>query len=419
MVNEATTDPALPASSAALVLPEAVLAVFRDCRKEGARALLVGGVVRDALRGVPAKDLDIEVHGLSLDALRRLLRRHGQVNEVGRSFGVLKLRLPGDDAEIDVSVPRRDSRVGVGHRGIQADADPFLGVLEAARRRDLTINAIAYDPLAGAFEDPFAGRRDLRDGVLRAVDAATFVEDPLRALRVAQFAARFDFAVAPDLEELCAAMPLQELPPERVRGEVEKLLLKAPRPSVGWAFARRTGMWAKLLPEWDHPAPSLDRCAALPVAEAPRRLALMLGAAGEGLDVAATERVLDRLWVHRVDGWPVRRQVLFEAAQLAAARAGLDDTRLRRLADHGEIELLCLLAQRPDLLDRARALGVAREPLPPLLLGRHVTRLGVEPGPRMGEWLARVREEQLEGRLRTREEAVEWLRSVLPHPPSP
>lgn len=403
----------------ALVLPEPVLAVFRDCRREGARALLVGGVVRDALRGQAAKDLDVEVHGLSLDALRRLLRRHGQVNEVGRSFGVLKLRLPEGGAEIDVSVPRRDSRIGVGHRGIQADADPFLGVVEAARRRDLTINAIAYDPLANCFEDPFEGRRDLRDGVLRAVDAATFVEDPLRALRVAQFAARFGFTVAPDLEELCTAMPLEELPAERVRGEVEKLLLKAPRPSVGWVFARRTHMWARVIPEWDHEAPSLDRCAALPVSEPARRLALMLGAAGEGLDVAATERVLDRLWVHRVDGYPVRRQVLFMAEQLAAARAGLDDSRLRRLADHGELELLCLLADRGDLVTRARALGIARDALPPLLLGRHVTRLGVEPGPRMGEWLARVREEQLEGRLHTREEAVDWLRSVLPHPPSP
>ena len=167
------------------ILPPGLDPLFRACASAGGRALFVGGYVRDLLLGHPNKDVDIEVHHLDVDVLRALLRRLGHVNEVGRSFGVLKLRLADrtvvGDHEIDVSLPRRDSREGPGHRGIRATADPHLGVTESARRRDLTINAIAYDPLTDRFEDPFNGRADLEAGLLRAVDDETFGEEIGRA----------------------------------------------------------------------------------------------------------------------------------------------------------------------------------------------------------------------------------------------
>lgn len=398
----------------------ALRGLFEACKAAGGRALLVGGSVRDALLGRPSKDFDVEVHGLDMDALHRVLTPLGRVNEVGRSFGVLKVRLRGarhaaETAEIDVALPRRDSREGPGHRGIRATADPDLGVREAARRRDLTINAIAWDPLLDRFEDPFDGIGDLRAGVLRAVDAATFGEDPLRALRVAQFAARFEFDVDPVLERLCAEMPLHELPAERIRGEVEKLLLRARRPSVGWAFAQRTSAWAKVLPEWDRPASELDRCAAIdvPPPVSGRRLALMLAAASLGLTEAETERGLDRLGVYKQDGYAVRKQVLFLVGRYDEARAGLDATACRRLAEVGEVGLLALLADRPDACMLASALGVLREPLPPLLGGRDLHRLGLPPGPAMGSILAALREEQLTGRVGTSDEALGWLKSRL------
>ena len=228
---------------------ESFLRLARALRDAGGRALVVGGSVRDARLGTPGKDLDVEVHGLPLDTLRNVLRRFGRVDEVGRSFGVLKLRLGGE--ELDVSVPRRDSKVAGGHKGIRAEADPFLGVVEAARRRDLTINAMAEDPLTGELVDPFGGAHDLAAGVLRAVDPQTFGEDPLRALRVVQFAGRFDFRVAPDLGALCRDMPLGELPPERIAGEIEKLFLRAPRPSAGWDAGHAVDAWRRLLPALD------------------------------------------------------------------------------------------------------------------------------------------------------------------------
>ena len=138
---------------------------------------------------------------------------------------------------------RRPSRLGsVRRRGRRATPGG------RSRRRDLTVNAIAWDPLLRVYEDPFQGRADLDARRLRAVDRDTFGEDPLRALRVAQFAARFDFGVAPELEALCAAMPLEELPSERVRGEVEKLILKGKRVCRGWDLAWRTGMWRVFFP---------------------------------------------------------------------------------------------------------------------------------------------------------------------------
>ena len=133
----------------------------------------------------------------------------GPVNAVGKSFGVFKLN-DRSVGEVDVSIPRRDSNAGPGHRGISVEGNPDMTVTEAARRRDLTVNAILYDLQADALVDPFNGQRDLDLRTLRAVDADTFLDDPLRALRVVQFAARLEFEVAPSLLALCERSP-QEL----------------------------------------------------------------------------------------------------------------------------------------------------------------------------------------------------------------
>lgn len=209
-----------------------VLAIARAVRDAGGRALLVGGCVRDALLDRPTKDLDLEVHGLEVADVERVLAAHGDVIAVGRAFGVFRLR----GVDMDVSLPRRDSKVGPGHRGFDVAVDPHLGPTEAARRRDLTINSLMEDPLTGERLDPFGGRDDLARGVLRATDPAHFVEDPLRGLRVAQFAARFEFHVDPSLAELCRGLDLSELPGERVFAELRKLLLQGRRPSLGLAF---------------------------------------------------------------------------------------------------------------------------------------------------------------------------------------
>jgi hypothetical protein len=131
----------------------------------GGHPLIVGGAVRDLLRGVELKDIDVEVYGLPIAQLAETLAQFGRVDAVGRSFGVLKLRLP-DGQEVDVSLPRRESKIGAGHRGFLAEPDPTMTPGEAAARRDFTWNALALTP-DGQLLDFFGGADDLRAGVIR------------------------------------------------------------------------------------------------------------------------------------------------------------------------------------------------------------------------------------------------------------
>ncbi|MBP1605928.1 MAG: cca, partial [Acidobacteria bacterium] len=163
MADSLTSDPAL---SRALVAAKLV-------REAGGRALIVGGWVRDRLLGHPSKDIDLEVYGLPAEPLRRVLELMGPVNTVGEAFTVFKV------AELDVALPRRESKVARGHRGFEVTGDPFLSVDEATRRRDFTINAIAWDPLDDVYLDPFGGRSDLERRILRIVDPGTFGDDSL------------------------------------------------------------------------------------------------------------------------------------------------------------------------------------------------------------------------------------------------
>ena len=163
---------------------------------------------------------------------------------VGEAFTVYKL---GHD--LDVSMPRRERKSGRGHRAFVIEGDPSMSIVEASRRRDFTINAILKDPLTDEIIDPFDGRRDIEQGVLRAVSAETFAEDSLRVLRAAQFAARFEFRVAPETVELCRGIDLSDLPAERIWGELEKLLLRAQRPSIGIGWLHALGVLEKLFPE--------------------------------------------------------------------------------------------------------------------------------------------------------------------------
>ena len=212
-------------------------------REAGGRALCVGGFVRDRVLGQGSEDLDLEVFGIPEDHLRALLTTLGRVEPVGQAFPVYKL------GQIDVSLPRRESKSGRGHKGFIVEGDPSMSFDEAARRRDFTINAIGWDPLTDEYLDPFGGRADLEKRLLRVVDRVTFGDDSLRVLRALQFAARFELTVDPDTADICRAIPLDDLPAERIWGEFEKLLLKAHRPSIGFALARELGVIERILPE--------------------------------------------------------------------------------------------------------------------------------------------------------------------------
>ena len=429
-------------------------------REAGGRALCVGGFVRDRLLERASEDLDLEVFGIPEDQLPALLTTLGRVEPVGQAFPVYKL------GHIDVALPRRESKSGRGHKGFIVQGDHTMAFADAARRRDFTINAIGWDPLTDEYLDPFEGRADLARRLLRVVDPATFGDDSLRVLRALQFAARFELTIDADTAAICRAIPLDDLPAERIWGEFEKLLLKALRPSIGFALARELGVIEQILPEmvplydcpqdaeW-HPEGDVWTHTLMVIDEArkrnddldrPRLATLMLSAVCHDLGKPATTAmidgrvrspgheaagvplataILDRLNLNTLDNFDVRTQVLGITAEHLRPSAfykqkdTVTDGAFRRLAQKVNLELLVRF-DRADchgragafdcsamdwFIERARTLGVEHKPPSPILLGRHLLALGVSPGPRMGKILRAVYELQLDGVVTTLEEA--------------
>ena len=224
------------------MLPE-VKVVAELVKRAGGQALLVGGCVRDELLGLKPKDFDIECFGISGQDLQATLGEKFELDLVGISFGVIKLK----HLEIDVAMPRRETKLGLGHRAFGMEYDPTLTIEAASSRRDFTINAIYRDPLTDEILDPWNGRVDLEKRILRHV-SPHFVEDPLRVLRGMQFVARFDLTPAPETIEVCRGMTPEGLAPERLFGEWEKLLTQGVKISKGLNFLKDVG-WVKYYPE--------------------------------------------------------------------------------------------------------------------------------------------------------------------------
>lgn len=220
-------------------------AVAGKVAASGGRTFFVGGYVRDRMLNRENKDIDIEVHGIEPKILEGILDELGGRTEMGASFGIYGLKGTG----LDIAMPRREEATGRGHRDFRVYVDPYLGTEKAARRRDFTINAMMEDVISGEIVDPFGGAADLEAGVLRHVDGKTFGEDPLRVLRAAQFAARFQFQVAEETVALARTMDLTALAAERIMGELEKALLKAERPSVFFEVLREMDQLTVWFPE--------------------------------------------------------------------------------------------------------------------------------------------------------------------------
>ena len=224
-------------------MTEEVKSVAELVKRAGGRALLVGGCVRDELLGLEPKDFDIECFGISSQDLQHALETEFELDLVGISFGIIKLK----HLDIDVAMPRRETKLGLGHRAFGMEYDPTLTIEEASARRDFTVNAIYKDPLTDEILDPWNGRTDLEKRILRHV-SSHFVEDPLRVLRGMQFVARFDLTPAEETIKVCRTMTPEGLAPERLFGEWEKLLVQGVKISKGLSFLRDVG-WVKYYPE--------------------------------------------------------------------------------------------------------------------------------------------------------------------------
>ncbi len=456
--------------------PDEALQTVRDlCRlfaQHGGRGLLVGGWVRDQLLGLDADggdvaplDLDLEVYGIEPAALQDLLEERHGVDLTGRAFGIIKLKgLP-----IDVSVPRRESKAGLGHRGFLVSSDPHMTPEEAARRRDFTVNSVALDPLTDEIIDPFGGRRDLERRILRHT-SDQFAEDPLRVLRGMQFCARFRLTPHPDTVALCRTIDIEGLAPERLFEEWRKLILQGVEPSRGLRFLRDTG-WVKHFPElesligceqdrtwhpegdvWTHTLHCMDAFAAERLGDPWEDLVVGLAVLCHDLGkpqttevcddgrvrahghceagVAPTERFLARMSNHADLVRQVTPLVAEHLRPTELFKAGASDAAVRRLAQRvGRIDRLVRVATadqkgRPPLvverfaagewlLERAAAVNVVSAAPAAILQGRHLLARGLAEGPEMGRILAACFEAQLDGRFTDLAGAERYLDQYL------
>ena len=432
------------ARSALELSPDSVASrLCREVARRGGCAFVVGGWVRDRLLGRPDSDLDLEVHGLSRPAFEELLEGLGPLRRVGAAFAVYLV----GDPPLQASLVESDGAVGSWDEGFA----------RAARRRDLTINSLGWDPSADLLLDPYSGRQDLARRRLVATDAARFGEDPLRVLRVARLAAALDFEPAPSLVALCQGLDLAGVSAERIYAEWRRMLLESPAPSLAHRWLRELGA-LRVLPElarlidvpqdprwhpegcvWVHTSLVLDQAAKLRVGDSPRDLLLMLACACHDLGKADTTtleegrvRALrhelrsarlseDLLMRLRAPHAVVRgvttlvRHHLAPVALVDQAATGRAYRKLQRsLAEGGVDAALLARVARADQLGRSTEAALAGRfpqgerflaeidrhalsPGPPqrdVVLGRHVLARGLATGREIGRILSRCRELQ-------------------------
>lgn len=432
----------------------------------GGRALLVGGCVRDGFLGIQAKDVDIEVYGLEADAVERTLKKKFRLDTVGRAFGVFIVK----GHNIDIALPRRESKTGPRHTDFVVEGDPTMSPKEAASRRDFTVNAISFDPLTHELLDPYDGVADLKARRLRHVSAA-FSEDPLRVLRGMQFIARFDLEACPETIALCRELSPEHLPAERLWEEWKKLILKGRQPSKGLQFLKACG-WLRYFPEleamdgceqspewhpegdvWVHTCHCLDAYARHRIGDDWEDLIVGLAVLCHDMGKPTTSYVDDKTGHirsprHDTEGVPIakaflerltRQKKIFDEVlplveqhmrPLALYRDGAGDSAIRRLAARVKrVDRLTRVAHadksgRPPiemddfpegewLLNKAAELAVQDNAPSPILLGRHLIAIGVKPGQHFGKILDQCYEAQLDGVFSNVEDGLEYLRKLV------
>lgn len=409
------------------------LAFVHALQHQGAGVYMVGGTVRDALLGHPRHDLDLLVTGLPQTALLRALRPHGRVQLTGRAFGVIKFFPHGwEGPPIDIALPRLEVSTGIGHRDFAVTFDHTLPVEIDLGRRDFTINAMAINLANGQLLDPFAGHHDLQQRQLRQVSGQSFPEDPLRLLRGIQLAARFTLRIEPDTQAaMCVhATTIATVAPERIAEELRKLF-QAPAPSQGLQMMQAVGLLAPLFPELARLAPHeaafthmlrrLDAAQHCPLLQHQGQLDLLLTAllcdmgfpeqalTDQGRAAEAAQGALQRLTCLKMTtiGAHLDRIATLIARHTFSLATLSTPALLRHFAYDVGLEVCFMLidfhladrvsAEPPqsvaDLLNLRQRLQAEIDCQAPLSLkalavdGHALQRLGIPPGPRMGQIL--------------------------------
>jgi tRNA nucleotidyltransferase/poly(A) polymerase len=424
--------------------------VIERLRSQGHEALLVGGCVRDLLLGRDAKDYDVatEAHPEEIAAL---FPRSGLV---GAQFGVVLVR--DDDAVVEVATFRSDLEYRDGRRpeGVHFERNPR----EDALRRDFTINGLFLEPGSGEVLDYVGGREDLRNRVIRAIGdpEVRFREDHLRLLRAVRFAARLGFTIEPRTMEAMRelAPSILRVAPERVRDELIRILTEGGA-RYGFELLDASGLLEEVLPEiaamkgveqppefhpegdvWthtlmmleslDHPTPALAIGVLLHDVGKPSTFRVAERIRFDGhveAGVRIGRQILNRLRFSNDDCEQIlalidnhmkfadvnrmRESTLKRFLRLPKFEEHLELHRLDCLNSNGRLETWQMLRKRleetpPEVLKPA-----------PLISGRDLIEAGYRPGPKFRRALAAVEDAQLEGRIQSREDAMELARSIF------
>lgn len=454
-------------------IPNIIKRISQILKKQNAKAIIVGGSVRDHFLQLPVKDYDIEVYGLnSIKQLEKILKEYGKVNLVGKSFGVLKFVY--DDQGYDFSFPRIETKVSKGHRGFDIKCNGMMSFQEASLRRDFTINAMGYDIEEQKFIDPFGAKEDIQTKTLRHIDNSSFVEDPLRVYRAIQFCARFNYSLAKETLKLCQDMveigQLEELPKERIYIEFQKLLLKSPKPSIGFELMRKLRV-IKYYPElealidipqepkwhpegnvWVHTLMAIDKMTLLKTGEEKKDLKLLFAVLCHDFGKATHTQIKpDRIsaWGHELAGVePTKRfmyrltdehnfinsiALLVEYHMIPTQyfKNHAKDRTIRKLSTKINIQELVTVA-RADflgrttsqslsgeylagdwLLQKAKELEVYNKPPKALIQGRDLIALGLTPSKEFKTILDKVYNEQLNGNITNYNEAIHFVKQLM------
>ena len=444
------------------MIPNELREIANKIAQVGGKVFLVGGSVRDSILGLEPKDFDCECFGIDKDTLIETLKSFGKVDCVGSSFGVIKLTT--DQNDFDFSIPRRENKIGKGHKGFQVEFDETITPKEAASRRDFTFNALMQDIETGQVLDFFGGIQDLTNKTIKAT-SKHFKEDPLRVLRGFQFVARFCLSLA-DFETLLMCNSLKSefdtLAKERIWIEFEKWASKGTKPSFGIDFLIKTD-WVSLFPElaqligleqsskWhpegdvmEHTRLVVDECAKIANREnlnKEQRIILILAGlchdfgkiittefvngkiTSKGHDKAGTPFV--KSFLNSIDApkWVIEQVV--PLCENHMFRAQPTHRNIRRLANRispSNIQMLVWLmeadsAHKPHptdeskkVLEIAQELNCESQKVEDILMGRHLIELGLKPGVEFGVILNEAREAQLDGEFSDLVSGMEWLR---------
>ncbi|SHO81127.1 tRNA nucleotidyltransferase [hydrothermal vent metagenome] len=450
-------------------LPKIIYKISNKLNQLDAKAILVGGSLRDYFLNIKCKDYDIEVYGLdSVDTLIDILSKFGTVNLVGKSFGVLKFNYDGD--EYDFSFPRRESKSALGHCGFDIECDGFLNFEEASSRRDFTINSMGYDIIEDKLLDPHNGYDDIKNRTIRYVNKRSFSEDALRVYRAIGFSARFEFDIDDDTKRLCKnivdTQEFRELSKERVFIEFNKLLLKSSNPSIGFNLMREFGILKYFPPlkniidipqdkryhpegdVWTHTMMAIDAMAKFENKNLKLLYATLCHDFGKathtqiypdkisaiGHEKAGIEPTIEFLSSLTNEHKFINSIVPLVEHHLKPSiyfRNSAKNSTIRKLATKVNIEELIVVAKADFLgrrtkearegvykagiwlLAKAKELEVDKEPLKPLIQGRDLILLGVEPSPQFRVILDKIYQMQLDGIVDSREKALEEVKNII------